>query len=172
MKDNLWFRHLHTKNKKQNKTVVDCILLLRPLKFDKKAVNKCCGAIFFFGSNSFFLCFKLWYSIAHNHTATQRKTKSKPLMSWTTVFRQILQLNTESVSSLVYLFVMFSMLPKWKDTLYISLFRVSHYDCGCRTWNISNMYIKRRNCLVLNLLFYNAISTLIMRLVLIGKYRC
>ena len=33
-------------NKK--KTLVDCILLLWPLKFDKKAVNKCCGAIFSF----------------------------------------------------------------------------------------------------------------------------
>ena len=31
---------------------------------------------------------------------------------------------------------------------------------------------KRRNCLVLNLLFYNAIPTLIMRVVLIIKYRC
>ena len=31
---------------------------------------------------------------------------------------------------------------------------------------------KRRSCLVLNLLFHNAISTLIMRLVLIVKYRC
>ena len=80
---------------------------------------------FFLGSNAFFLCFKLWFSIVHNHTATQRKTKSKPLMSWTTVFCQILQLNIESVSSLVYLFVTFSMLPKiWKDIIYISLFRV------------------------------------------------
>ena len=88
-------------------------------------------------------------------------------------FRQIPQLNIEPVSSLVYLFVTFSMLPKiWKDSLYISLFRVSHYDCGRKTWNISIMYIKRRSCLVLNLLFYNAISTLIMRLVLIVKYRC
>ena len=121
---------------------------------------------FFLGSNAFFLCFKLWFSIVHNHTATQRKTKSKPLMSWTTVFRQILQLNIEPVSSLVYLFVTFSMLPKWKDILYISLFRVSHYDCGRKTWNISIMYIKRRSCLVFNLLFHNAISTLITRLVL------
>ena len=114
---------------------------------------------FSLGSNAFFLCFKLWFSIVHNHTATQRKTKSKPLMSWTTVFRQILQLNIEPVSSLVYLFVTFSMLPKWKDILYISLFRVSHYDCGRKTWNISIMYIKRRSCLVLNLLFHNVIST-------------
>ena len=106
---------------------------------------------FFLGSNPFFLCFKLWFSIVHNHTATQRKTKSKPLMSWTTVFRQILQLNIEPVSSLVYLFVTFSMLPKiWKDILDISLFRASR-----KTWNISIMYIKRRSCLVLNLLFYN-----------------
>ena len=119
---------------------------------------------FFLGSNAFFLCFKLWFSIVHNHTATQRKTKSKPLMSWTTVFRQILQLNIEPVSSLVYLFVTFSMLPKWKDILYISLFRVSHYDCGRKTWNISIRYIKRRSCLVLNLLFHDAICTLIMRL--------
>ena len=87
----------------------------------------------------FFPLFKLWFSIVHNHTATQRKTKSKPLMSWTTVFRQILQLNVEPVSSLVYLFVTFSMLPKWKDILDISLFRVSHYDCGSKTWNISIM---------------------------------
>ena len=123
---------------------------------------------FFLGSNAFFLCFKLWFSIVHNHTATQRKTKSKPLMSWTTVFRQI----RARKYSLVYLFVTFSMLPKWKDILYISLFRVSHYDCGRKTWNISIMYIKRRSCLVLNLLFHNAISTLIMRLVLILKYRC
>ena len=123
---------------------------------------------FFLGSNAFFLCFKLWFSIVHNHTATQRKTKSKPLMSWTTVFRQI----RARKYSLVYLFVTFSMLPKWKDILYISLFRVSHYDCGRKTWNISIMYIKRRSCLVLNLLFHNAISTLIMRLVLIVKYRC
>ena len=124
---------------------------------------------FFLGSNAFFLCFKLWFSIVHNHTATQRKTKSKPLMSWTTVFRQI----RARKYSLVYLFVTFSMLPKiWKDILYISLFKVSHYDSGRRTWNISIMYIKRRSCLVLNLLFYNAISTLIMRLVLIVKYRC
>ena len=114
---------------------------------------------FFLGSNAFFLCFKLWFSIVHNQTATQRKTKSKPLMSWTTVFRQILQLNP--VSSLVYLFVTFSMLPKWKDILYISLFRVSHYDCGCKTWNISIMYIKRRSYLVLNLLFHNAIYLLL-----------
>ena len=34
------------KQKNKKKTVVNCILLLRPLKFDKKAVNKCCGAIF------------------------------------------------------------------------------------------------------------------------------
>ena len=129
----------------------------------------CCN--FFLGSNAFFLCFKLWFSIVHNNTATQRKTKSKRLMSWTTVFRQILQLNIEPVSSLVYLFVTFSLLPKWKDILYISLFRVSHYDCGRKTWNISIMYIKRRSCcLVLNLLFHNAISTLIMRLVLKVKY--
>ena len=107
-----------------------------------------------------------------DHTATQRKTKSKPLMSWTTVFRQILQLNIEPVSSLVYLFVTLSMLPKKKDILYISLFRVSHYDCGRKTWNISIMYIKRRSCLVLNLLFHNAISTSIMRLVLKVKYFC
>ena len=123
---------------------------------------------FFLGSNAFFLCFKLWFSIVHNHTATQRKTKSKPLMSWTTVFRQI----RARKYSLVYLFVTFSMLPKWKDILYISLFRVSHYDCGRKTWNISIMYIKRRGCLVLNLLFHNAISTLIMRLVLKVKYLC
>ena len=91
---------------------------------------------FFLGSNAFFLCFKLWFSIVHNHTATQRKTKSKPLMSWTTVFRQILQLNIEPVSRLVYLvFITFGMLPKWKDILYLSLFRVSHYDCGRKTWN-------------------------------------
>ena len=123
---------------------------------------------FFLGSNAFFLCFKLWFAIAHNHTATQTKTKSKPLMSWTTVFRQI----RARKYSLVYLFVTFSMLPKWKDILYISLFRVSHYDCGRKTWNISIMYIKRRSCLVLNLLFHNAISTLIMRLVLKVKYLC
>ena len=123
---------------------------------------------FFLGSNAFFLCFKLWFSIVHNHTATQRKTKSKPLMSWTTVFRQI----RARKYSLVYLFVTFSMLPKWKDILYISLFRVSHYDCGRKTWNISIMYIKRRSCLVLNLLFHNVISTLIMRLVLKVKYLC
>ena len=123
---------------------------------------------FFLGSNAFFLCFKLWFSIVHNYTATQRKTKSKPLMSWTTVFRQI----RARKYSLVYLFVTFSMLPKWKDILYISLFRVSHYDCGRKTWNISIMYIKRRSCLVLNLLFHNAISTLIMRLVLKVKYLC
>ena len=128
---------------------------------------------FFLCSNAIFLCFKpRWFSIVHNHTATQTKTKSKPLMSWTIVFPQILQVKIEPVSSLVYLFVTFSMLPKWKDILYISLFRVSHYDCGRKTWNISIMYIKRRSCLVLNLLFNNAISTLIMRLVLILKYRC
>ena len=129
---------------------------------------------FFLGSYVLFLCFKLWFSIIHNHTATQRKTKSKPLMSWTTVFRQILQLykNIEPASSLVYLFVTFSMLSKWKDILYISLFRVSHYDCGRKTWNISIRYIKRRSCLVLNLLFHDAISTLIMRLVLKAKYLC
>ena len=143
---------------------------MRPLKIYKKAVNKCCGAIFSLFQMLFFLCSKLCFSIVHNHTATQRKTKSKPLMSWTTVFRQILQLNIEPVSSLVYLFVTFSMLPKWKDILYISLFRVSQYDCGRKTWNISIMYIKRRSCLVLNLLFHNAISTLIMRLVLKVKY--
>ena len=122
---------------------------------------------FFLGSNAFFLCFKLWFSIVHNHTAALRKTKSKPLISWTTVCLQILQLNIETVSSLVYLFVTFSMLPKWKDILYISLFRVSHYDCGRKTWNISIMYIKRRSCcLVLNLLFHNATATLTMRPVL------
>ena len=121
----------------------------------------------------FFLCFKLRFSIVYNHTATQRKTKSKPLISWTTVFCQILQLNIESVSSLVYLFVTFSMLPKWKDIIYISLFRVSHYDCGRKTWNISIMYIKRRSCcLVLNLLFHNATATLTMRPVLKIKYLC
>ena len=124
---------------------------------------------FFLGSNAFFLCFKLWFSIVHNYTATQRKSKSKPLMSWTTVFRQI----RARKYSLVYLFVTFIMLSKWKDILYISLFRVSHYDCGRKTWNISIMYLKRRSCcLVLNLLFHNAISTLIMRLVVIVKYRC
>ena len=126
---------------------------------------------FFLGSNAFFLCFKLWFSIVQNLTAALRKTKSKPLISWTTVCLQILQLNIETVSSLVYLFVTFSMLPKWKDILYISLFRVSHYDCGRKTWNISIMYIKRRSCcLVLNLLFHNAIAT--MRLVLKVKYLC
>ena len=78
----------------------------------------------------------------------------------------VLQLNIEPVSSLVYLFVTFSMLPKWKDIIYISFFRVSHYDCGRKIWSISIMYIKRRSCLVLNFLFHNAISTLIMRLVL------
>ena len=57
------------------KKKVDCILLLRPLKFDKKAVNKCCDTIFSFVLNSDF------QSYINNHTATQRKTKSKPLMS-------------------------------------------------------------------------------------------
>ena len=102
-------------------------------------------------------------------TIPQHKGKQnliKPLMSLTTVFRQILQLNIEPVSSLVHLFVTFSMHPKWKDILDISLFRVSHYDCGRKTWNISIMYIKRRSCLVLNLLFHNPICTFIMRLVL------
>ena len=129
---------------------------------------------FFLGSNAIFLCFKLWFSIVHKHTATQSKTKSKPLTSWTTVFRQILKLNIESVSSLVYLFVTFSMLPKWKDIIYISLFRVIviMIVVAKQEIYISIMYIKRRSCLVLNLLFYNAISTLIMRLVLIVKYRC
>ena len=125
--------------------------------------------IFSLGSNTFFLCFKLWFSIVNNYTATQRKTKSKPLMSWTTVFRQILQLNIEPVSSLVYLFVTFSMLPKiWKDILDISLFRVSHYDCGRKTSNISIMYIKRRSCLVLNLLFYNLNNAICLKV----KYLC
>ena len=124
---------------------------------------------FFLDSNAFFLCLKLWFLIVHNHTATQTKTKSKPLISWTTVFRQIPQLNVVPVSSLVYLFVTFSMFPKWKDIIYISLFRVIMIVVA---WNISIMYIKRRSCLVLNLLFHNAISTLIMRLVLIVKYRC
>ena len=120
---------------------------------------------FSLGSNAFFLCFKLWFSIVHNHTATQRKTKSKPLMSWTTVFRQILLLNIEPVTvSFTFSLRLVSFQSENNIILYIFLFTVSHNDCSHKTLNISIMYIKRRSCLVLNLLFHDAISTLIMRL--------
>ena len=129
---------------------------------------------FFLGSNAFFLCFKLWFSIVHNYTATQRKTKSKPLMSWTTVFRQILQLNIEPVSSLVYLFVTFYLVCSQNDQisfifpcfeLVIMIVVAKHEIYPLCT-------LSAERCLVLNLLFYNAISTLIMRLVLKVKYIC
>ena len=129
---------------------------------------------FFLGLNAFFLCFKLWFSIVHNHTATQRKTKSKPLMSWTTVFRQILQLNIEPVSSLVYLFVTFYLVCSQNDQisfifpcfeLVIMIVVAKHEIYPLCT-------LSAERCLVLNLLFHNAISTLIMRLVLKVKYIC
>ena len=109
------------------------------LKFGKKAANKCCGVIFSLVQMLF--SFVLNSDSQSYITIPQHKGKQNLNHWWVEKRYLVKYLNwtVETVSSLI-------RLP----------FR--HYDCGRKKY-ISIMYIKRRSCLLLHLLFQNVVST-------------